>query len=401
MVQLKLVLDTRRAKADSTFSILFRITNIKKVYTIQSGISIPIEFWNESKREIKKDYPNASIINLKLSKKYYEIQAAILKLEHQFTIDDLKELINPKPKVIADVTFKSFADKLIKDMLAIKKTGNAMVYQTSINRLLKFCGNDKIRFNQIDYSLLNSFVQQLQLDHVKVNTISNYLRAIRAIYNKAIRSKLVDRIHYPFYDIQIKGERTQKRSITKEQMLEIEQLNIKNNSTEWHSRNYFILSFYLIGISFTDLAYLKPENIKKGRVIYNRRKTHKLFSVKLHSKAFKVLEYYKSDRNYLLPVLKNNVNEDDMPCKKTIIQWIKTTNKYLQVIGDKLNFEEHLTTYVTRHTFATLAKKLGYSNELIAEALGHEYGNKVTNIYLDSFDKQQVDEMHEKVISLA
>lgn len=393
MVQLKLVLDTRRAKADSTFSILFRITNIKKVYTIQSGISIPLEFWNESKREIKKDYPNASIINLKLSKKYYEIQAAILKLEHQFTIDDLKELINPKPKVIADVTFKSFADKLIKDMLAIKKTGNAMVYQTSINRLLKFCSNDKIRFNQIDYSLLNSFVQQLQLDYVKVNTINNYLRAIR--------SKLVDRIHYPFYDIQIKGERTQKRSISKEQMLDIEQLNIKKNSTEWHSRNYFMLSFYLIGISFTDLAYLKPANIKKGRVLYNRRKTHKLFSIKLHPKAFKVLEYYKSDRKYLLPVLKDSVNEDDMFCKKTIIQWIKTTNKYLQKIGDKLNFEEHLTTYVTRHTFATLAKKLGYSNELIAEALGREYGNKVTNIYLDSFDKQEVDEMHEKVISLA
>jgi len=31
-----------------------------------------------------------------------------------------------------------------------------------------------------------------------------------------------------------------------------------------------------------------------------------------------------------------------------------------------------------RYTYANIAKQLGYSKDLIAEALGHEYGNKVT-----------------------
>jgi hypothetical protein len=41
---------------------------------------------------------------------------------------------------------------------------------------------------------------------------------------------------------------------------------------------------------------------------------------------------------------------------------------------------------------------MGYSNELIAEALGHQHGNKITNIYLDSFEAKVIDEMHQHVI---
>ena len=57
-----------------------------------------------------------------------------------------------------------------------------------------------------------------------------------------------------------------------------------------------------------------------------------------------------------------------------------------------------VTTYSSRHSFATIAKRMGYSNELIAEALGHEYGNKITNIYLDTFDLDVLDAMHKEVI---
>jgi integrase len=78
--------------------------------------------------------------------------------------------------------------------------------------------------------------------------------------------------------------------------------------------------------------------------------------------------------------------------------WIKTTNKYIKRLGQEVGIASPLTTYVARHQFATTAKRLGYSNELIAEALGHEYGNKITNIYLDSFDQEVVDDMHWKVI---
>ncbi len=100
----------------------------------------------------------------------------------------------------------------------------------------------------------------------------------------------------------------------------------------------------------------------------------------------------------MLPVLQNNVVEDSIEAKKLIHQWIKTTNKYLKRLSKLANLPINITTYSARYSFATIAKHLGYSNEMIAEALGHEYGNRVTNTYLDAFDNNTLDEMHKNVI---
>lgn len=63
-----------------------------------------------------------------------------------------------------------------------------------------------------------------------------------------------------------------------------------------------------------------------------------------------------------------------------------------------ISSNEVITSYVFRYSYANLAKRLGYSKDIIAEALGHEYGNPVTGIYLEQFDMSVVDEMNEKLI---
>ncbi|MBT8319904.1 MAG: hypothetical protein KJP01_07225, partial [Gramella sp.] len=107
---------------------------------------------------------------------------------------------------------------------------------------------------------------------------------------------------------------------------------------------------------------------------------------------------HQEDRSYLLPVLPDHIVEDSLEAKRIISQWIKTTNKYLKRLSLELQCDNGITTYTSRHSFATIAKHLGYSNELIAEALGHEYGNRITNIYLDAFDTEALDDMHRNVI---
>jgi integrase len=102
--------------------------------------------------------------------------------------------------------------------------------------------------------------------------------------------------------------------------------------------------------------------------------------------------------DYLLPIIPNNVPEDSLRAKRTIQQCIKTTNKYLKRLSVEVGLSSPLVTYSSRHTFATIAKRMSYSNELIAEALGHEIGNKITNIYLDTFDTDVLDAMHQQVI---
>lgn len=405
MVTYKILLDTRRAKSDGTYAVTIRITCNRKSSTFNTGVFIQDTFWIEDKSIISSSHPNGNLLNKKVTEEYLKVQKAVIELEAEdsFNFDTLKDRLkdgHKLPTVTKSITFKSFSDQLVTDMLAINKTGNAIIYSTTINRFTAFVASPKLRFMDIDYTLLEAFKRKLIKDGMKQNTISNYFRTLRAIYNKAIKAKVVDRSRYPFLDISIKSERTAKRAISINDLTKIAQHELKPKSRQWHARNYFLLSFCLIGASFTDLAYLTPANIKKGRLIYKRRKTGKELSIKLQPYTKRLLLYYASmNTKYLIPVLSSGIIEDSLQAKRLIAQWIKTTNKWLGKIATDRKIEDEVTTYVARHTWATTAKRLGYSIELIAEAMGHEHGNKITNIYLDNFDQSLIDTMNDKVIT--
>ena len=395
-----MLLDLRRAKSDGTFNIIFRITDYNKVYTINSGVALQQHYWDEKKGQVDKTHPNAKLLNIKLSKHFFKIEQAVLSLDDEFSIEKLKAILSGKPHGEAPETFQLFADKIIQQMMEANRVGNALVYQTAVNRLIAYCGKD-VAFTEINYKLLDQFSHHLTTSGLKINSVSNYFRSIRAIYNKAIKMKVVERSYYPFHDISIKSEKTAKRAILKEDITKLLYVPLQQNSSSWRAFNYFMLSFYIRGISFTDLAYLKHSNIIDGRIEYKRRKTHKNYSVKLFPVAESIInQMHVKGSDYLLPVLSNGLTEDSVSAKKIIHQWIKTTNKYLKRLSEQVGLSNPVTTYSSRHSFATIAKRLGYSNELVAESLGHEYGNKITNIYLDSFDTDVLDSMHQHVINI-
>ena len=351
MANLKLLLDTRRIKSDGTFNLIFRITHLRKVYTINSGISLDEKFWNHQGTEIYKSHPNANLINLKLNKDYFVLQDAILRLDDDFSIDKLRNRLKGKALDNESYTFKEFADKLIVQMFESKRTGNANVYQTAVNRFLEFCDRDDIKFSEINYSLLEGFIHALTIQGLKTNSISNYLRSLRAIYNRAIKEELVEGSLYPFYHIKIKTEKTLKRAISRDDLFKLINCKVIENTPTWKALNCFALSYYLIGISFTDLAYLKKENIVDGRVIYRRRKTHKNYSIKLFPQAQSIINKMNSNNGkYLLPVLTDEVTEDSIQAKKIIKQWIKTTNHHLKKLATKVEINSNITTYTSRHT---------------------------------------------------
>lgn len=324
----------------------------------------------------------------------------LLELDDDFTIQNLRNSLEGKPNGRESIKFKEYSDEVIQQMMDVKRTGNALVYQTGVNRLISYCGKD-LTFDELDYKLLDGFIHHLKASGLKQNSIGNYLRSIRAIYNKAIKSKLVDRSHYPFHNISIKTERTAKRAISRDDIKRMNNLPLVANTAPWRALNYFMLSFYLRGMSFVDMAYLKPSNLVDGRINYKRRKTHKNYSVRLFAPGKYIINQLKREgSDYLLPILSNSIEEDNKEANTIIRNWIRNTNKYLKRFAEEIECPAPITTYTSRHTFATTAKRMGYSNELIAEALGHEYGNRITNIYLDVFDNDALDRMHHEVISL-
>jgi len=317
MANIKTLLDLRRAKSDGTFNIIFRITDYNKVYTINSGVALQQYYWDEKIGKVVKEHPNAKPINIKISKHFFKIEQAVLSLDDEFSINKLKAMLSGEPQGVAPETFQVFADKIIQQMMEANRVGNALVYQTAVNRLITYCGKD-VSFEEVNYKLLDQFSHHLTTSGLKINSVSNYFRSIRAIYNKAIKMKVVDRSFYPFHDISIKSEKTAKRAILKDDITKLLQIHVEKNSACWRSLNYFMLSFYLRGISFTDLAYLKHSNIIHGRIEYKRRKTHQNYSVKLFPVAESIINQMKqTECDYLLPVIPFGVKEDSVRAVNT------------------------------------------------------------------------------------
>ena len=146
-----------------------------------------------------------------------------------------------------------------------------------------------------------------------------------------------------------------------------------------------------------DLMLLKPDNIKSDRIIYRRAKTGKLYSIKLTPEIKAVLATFTPNDTLLGLITSEQLNSENKI--KHFQQKLKTTNKHLKKIGMLLGVVEPISTYVFRYSYANAAKQLGYSKDMIAEALGHEYGNSVTGIYLEQFDNEVVDRMNQELIT--
>jgi len=397
-----LALDTRKPKVDGSCPVLLRIVHYRAAAGIRTGIYIQEKDWDPKERRIKPSYrgtQSVSRLNNFLQKKKSEVVDAITKLDEQktldtFTVYQLKDLLEKKPE---NTSFFTYTESLIKDLQEANRIGNARCYKSALGAVKNFCNGRDITFHQINHAFLTRF----EIAHLKkgksYNGLSAYLRAVRAIFNQAITAGIADKELYPFDSYEIKSTKTRKRAISLEAIMRIEQLALTSDSPLYHSRHYFLASFYLRGMSFADLAELKVSDMIEGRIYYQRKKTDKPYNVKITDEIQRILDVYlpgKEKEDYIFPIVKRTTPLE----KYKDIQWArKRFNKKLKKIADKCDIEENLTSYVSRHSFATRAKNLGIPIASISDMLGHE-NVKTTQVYLDTLPSDQLDDFHAQVI---
>lgn len=395
MATLKLILDTRHKKQNGTYPLAFRLTHLSKSTTIPTSLALELPDWDTKKQRVRKSNPNFETLNLELTKQKIAYQKGLLLLDSINTLDvtTIKDKITGKTPAIVKLGFFKFTQQLIEQLNATNKIGNADVYQCANNSLMQFTKEPSLKFEQINYKLLIGYESHLIKKGLKANTIANYMRTIRAIFNKSIKVGNTGIEHYPFKSYSVKHERTVAKVLSPAEFQKIIQLDLSVDSPEYLSRLVFLLMFNLIGISFADLITLRQENIVDGRIIYRRKKTKRIYSIKINEYAQLILDELKLNNpasDFLLPIFDKSAITSKQE-KQTIKQKLKICNKYLKRIGKLLELPFPVSTYCSRYTWATTAKRLGYSNEIIAEALGHQYGNSVTSTYLDSFSQDVID----------
>lgn len=304
----------------------------------------------------------------------------------------------------------SFFDRLVKQYADNKKPGNSSVYKTVKNSLFKFKKSKQLRFSDISLSFLQRYESFLYGEGLKGNGISLYMRTLRSAYNKAIALNIADLALYPFHNLQNpNGYKiseletvTAKRAIKLADIRAIEEIETKPYTMKQDAKMYFLFSFYCRGMNFTDLALLKPENCHNGRIIYTRAKTRnrKIFSVEIMPPVQKIIEYFELHplkASYLLPILDDTKHPTEKQKKTRIQSLLKKVNRDLKTLGTDAKISTPLTTYVARHSWATIMKNMGTTTAVISEAMGH-VDEKTTQIYLENFENSVLDDANRKLL---
>ena len=382
---------------DGTFPLMLRVTKDRKRKYVSLGLSLHEKFWDFEKGKPKRNCPNKEQIERLIAAKTAEYNDLIVEMTAQQREYTVETLVSHFHNQVRCATVVELYDKLIDDMRRGGKLGNAGVYKYSRTSLLKFTGQRlQIPFSDIDAVWLRRYENWLRTSDCGDTTISQLFRTLRSVFNKAVELQLVKRDYYPFdaYKVSKFDTRTKKRAITKEDVRKVIALDLSQGyPSERLARDIFVFSYFGAGINFADIALLKYGNVRDGRVQYVRKKTGKPINFLLTEEMRNIIVKYQrqgqTDEDYIFPILDRRVHSTEQQRYDRTHKVLTNTNRWLRKIGQRVGIE-HLTTYVARHTFATVLKRSGVNIAIISESLGHS-DLSTTQIYLDSFENSQID----------
>lgn len=304
-----------------------------------------------------------------------------------------------------------YVDKLSSQLIDSGQCRTARAYRSTADRFISFIGNKQFRLKGITARLLVNFETSLRKEGKSANTISFYMRNLRAIYNKGVKENIFEpEVNNPFNDVYTGISQTRKRSLTKEEMTLLNNANIKNINDDTTSPftyshkslqqalDLFLFSFYARGMSFVDMAYLRKEDLQDGVITYRRKKTDQVIELKVTSAMKAILKRFSpqtKNSTYLLPIITNK----NVPERLQYESALRLQNKRLKILSSFFGLKKELSTHMARHSWASLAKLANLPTAVISEGLGHT-SEKTTTIYLSSFDRPILDNANDIVIQM-
>ncbi|WP_321480856.1 site-specific integrase [uncultured Bacteroides sp.] len=291
-----------------------------------------------------------------------------------------------------------FANVLISELIDSERYGTAKAYLSSVRRLNSFMGHAKLVFDDVTPALLKQYELYLYTEGCKRNSVSLYMRMLRSICNQAYRQGFMSSVIGLFDEVFTGNDSAEKRATSPNVIKRLSEMDLEAYPSLIFARDLFLLSFYLRGIPFVDLAHLRKSDIQMGVLRYRRSKTKRLLTVAVEPCAQAILKKYASYTKkspYLLPII-SPVGESEY---KQYQSALRLYNKRLARISVMLKLKGHLTSYVARHSWATAAYRQGIPVTVISESLGHA-SEKVTYTYLASFENRTLRNANRKVIAL-
>lgn len=391
-----------KPRSDFTYPIVLQVIKDGKTKVISTGVNCIKSEWTGL--ELKRSHPNSQKRNLILM----NIKQRALKIIDDFneegidfTLSDFEKIFKGDRQNSKTTVYEHFQD-VIARMKQSNRLGNAKSYHDTCTSLFKFHPDKNLTFRGLNVSLIEKYEAYLRGRNNQDSGIAFKMRALRALYNSAIRNEIVNKDYYPFdkYKIsKLKGKGA-KRALTRDEVKRIIDADLSYRPDLINAQNYFVFSYFVRGINWIDMLKLKKENIQDDYIVYIRSKTKGVFKVKVLTPVKKVIDYYLAQNNsteYVFPILlKDNLTPLQIENRKQ--KTLKKFNADLKELAKVAKVAKNVTSYVIRHSYATNLKQLGVSVEKISQSMGHS-SVEITNSYLKDFETEEIDIENEKLLN--
>ena len=378
-------------------TIYYQITHCRSIRHITTDIRLPPELWDEASERISPVPCDSHglAIQARIDNDTAILRHIIGQLDDgnaPYSADDVVMLFEAPERSVAVETYIQRQIDLLRDS---NRYGTACNYERAMRSFRNFAGDTSIPVTAITEQLVENYNSFLLRRGLMRNSISFYMRILRAIYNKAVRQQLVVQT-YPFRNVYTGIDRTRKRAVNEKTVASLYRLDLRKSPRMALARDLFLFSYFTRGMAFVDMAYLRKSDISDGMIRYTRRKTGQQLSIRLEPCIRTIIERYRRNESpYVFPIIKS---DDDA---RAYIQYrtaINSHNNMLRRLSKLLPDCCSLTSYTSRHSWATAARDHNIPISVISAGLGHTT-ERTTQIYLTALENSVIDAANSGILS--
>ncbi len=385
--------------ADREGAIFYQVIHERATKHILTDYHIFPDEWNAKTAKVivgKRSNRQSVIFTIKERIKWdlerlHRLISGLEKKGNSYTTDDV---IDEFKRYEQECSLFNFMELQIVKLKQKGKSRTAETYVSTLNSFKKFRNNEDIMMDALTSDIMEDYEAFLQKRGNIPNTISFYMRILRAVYNRAVEQELIEQRN-PFRRVYTGVDKTQKRALPMSVIKKIHALDLGLNPALDYARDMFMMSFFLRGMSFIDMAFLRKTDLQNGSITYRRRKTNQKLTIGWTREMQTLVDKYpENPTQYILPIIQKEGIDERLRYRSAGYN----INRSLKKIAQLVNVNIPLTLYCARHSWASAAKAKGIPLSVISEGMGHD-SETTTQIYLASLETSVVDDANSLILS--
>ncbi len=383
---------------DREGAIYYQIIHDRKVRQLSTGYHVFASEWDDSRSMVttKPDNGRKSFILSIRERIRWDVER-LTKIDKEldaegftYTSDDVLDEFKRYEK---EYSLFNFMKSLIIKLRQNGKTRTSETYTATLNSFKKFRKGEDLMLDCITSEIMEAYEAWHKNKGNSPNTISFYTRILRAVYNRAVEEEVIENRN-PFRHVYTGVDKTTKRALPLPIIKKIKALDLSLTPSLEYARDMFMMSFYLRGMSFIDMSYLKKTDLRNGSVVYRRRKTGQQLTIGWTPEMQSLIDKYPDNpTQYLLPIIKTVGCNERCAYRNAIYNINHNLKKIAAMVGIQIT----VTMYVARHSWASAAKAKGIPLSVISEGMGHD-SESTTQIHLAPLDTSVVDKANALIL---